>query len=276
MHRALNRLVARALLLVIGLALAGAALAVDKKGIGLGDRSAAERIEALQVGWYYTWTPHPMSARVAAEFVPMVWGGHRLKDHLQAMRQRGCVPTLLAINEPDHVDQANMSVQDVVRLWPELAALAERVSTPATATAENGWAQRFDELRRRDGLKADFMAIHLYGPPDVDKFLRHLDAIHARFGMPIWITEFAVADWDAGDQPGSNRYSEAQVIAFMNAVLPELERRDWVERYAWFGAGRSRAPHEKIRTSMLFDADGRLTDLGRVYASFRSAGAKTR
>ena len=38
--------------------------------------------------------------------------------------------------------------------------------------------------------------------------------VYEKYGMPIWITEFAVADWSAKDQPGTNQYSEEEVLAF--------------------------------------------------------------
>ena len=98
------------------------------------------------------------------------------------------------------------------------------------------------------------------------KFLQRLDAVYKHYGKPIWITEFAVADWSAR-QAGTNRYSEEQVMAFMKAVIPELEKRSYVERYAWFGAGRG-SGSEAVRTSRLVDSQGALTPLGRLYASF--------
>ena len=63
-----------------------------------------------------------------------------------------------------------------------------------------------------------------------------------------------------------NRYSEDAVLQFMKEVLPELERRPYVIRYAWFGAGEGMS--EELRTSRLFEADGSLTRLGRFYADF--------
>jgi hypothetical protein len=51
----------------------------------------------------------------------------------------------------------------------------------------------------------------------------------------------------------------------MKAVLPELEKFDFVERYAWFGrpgAGRH------LTLSAIYGDAGKLTELGKLYASF--------
>jgi hypothetical protein len=246
-------------------------IASEKKGVGLADLEAADRIHALRVTWYYTWKPTPI-AGAQAEFVPMIWGGGRTQDEIALVRAQGRVPVLLAINEPDKTDQANMSVEEVLRLWPQIEPLAERLSSPASAGALGPWFEKFHRQAQRKGLRYDFLAVHLYTPPDPEKFLAKIDAIYEKYRMPIWITEFAVADWNAASKncrgACPSAYSEKEVLAFMRAVLPELEKRPFVERYAWFGAGRHALSHEQVRTSRLFEKDGRLTPLGCYYAQF--------
>lgn len=271
----LARGVARAsrslVILSVGLVeLSGAVQASDKKGVGVWEPYAREHLAALHVAWYYTWAPRPVEGAPAAEFVPMIWGGSTLSAQLKALPKH--VPVLLAINEPDEEKQANMSLERVVRLWPRLSQRADQISTPAAEHAMGSWISRFLQIAQRRRLKMSFMAVHLYGGTDPQRFLARLDAIHARFGMPIWLTEFGVADWDAAPwrrQSTVNRYSEEAVLQFMKEVLPELERRPYVIRYAWFGAGEGVG--EELRTSRLFESDGTLTPLGRFYADFDSA-----
>lgn len=245
------------------------ASASGKKGVSLADLHAPERIAALNVAWYYTWKVQPIEGAPPEKFVPMVWGGPRLDAEITAMHSKGKVPFLLAINEPDKVKQSNMSVDEAIRIWPKLASLADQISTPATAGVLGPWFDKFYRTAKARGLKFDFMAVHLYGPPDAKKFLKKIDATYEKYHIPIWITEFAVADWKAKDKPGSNRYSEDEVLSFMKTVLPELEKRQYVSRYAWFGAGKKTLPHEQVRTSRLFEKDGSLTELGRFYANFQ-------
>ena len=49
---------------------------------------------------------------------------------------------------------------------------------------------------------------------------------------------------------------------FMRTVLPELDRRDYIVRYAWFTDYSS----NQLWTSALFDDEGVLTPLGEFYA----------
>jgi len=242
----------------------------DKKGVGLADLHAPERIKALNVAWYYTWQPLPIEGAPEDKFVPMLRsrGGRVLQEQISYFRGKGKIPLLLALNEPDRRKGDNMSVEKVVRVWPEISALADVLSSPAPAGVLGSWFNKFSRLANKHGLKYDFMAIHRYSPPDPEDFLEKIDAVYEKYGMPIWITEFAVADWSAKDQPGANHYSEEEVLVFMQAVLPELEKRPFIIRYAWFGAGKYSLKHEQLRTSRLFEKDGSLTPLGEYYSKF--------
>lgn len=260
---------------LLWLVLGHSAIASDKKGVGLIDLHAGDRIEALNVAWYYTWKLQPIDGVAAEKFVPMVWGGRHLEKQLSVLKARGTVPVLLGFNEPNKRDQANMSVQKAILSWSQLEPLAGRLGSPAPAGVLGPWFDNFYNMVRKKGLKMDFMAVHLYGPPDPQKFLAKLDAVYEKYHLPIWITEFAVADWSAKGKSGSNRYSEEEVLAFMKSVLPELEKRQYVERYAWFGAGNHALTHEQVRTSRLFEKDGTLTPLGKYYSQFTAESSNT-
>jgi len=255
--------------LLIFLALSSA-WASDKKGAGIAERNTADRIAALNLAWYYTWQPYPIEGAPADKFVPMLRsrGGQVLDEQINYFKTQEKAAVLLALNEPNMPKGDNMSVESVVRRWPEISALADQVSSPAPAGVLGPWFDKFYRYYKKQNLKMDFMAVHLYGPPDPEVFLRKIDAVHEKYGMPIWITEFAVADWDAIKRPNKNRYPEEDVLRFMKAVLPELEKRPYVVRYAWFGAGDFARTHEEVRTSKLFEKDGRLTPLGKFYAEF--------
>jgi hypothetical protein len=81
------------------------------------------------------------------------------------------------------------------------------------------------------------------------------------FRRPLWITEFAVGDWEA-KSVDQHRHSPNTVLRFMERVLPMLDRLDYIERYAWFPAKVTSVP---LGTSALFDAGGNLTRLGECY-----------
>jgi len=246
------------------------AFASTKKGIGLAALHSPERIAGLNVAWYYTWGIHPIEGAPKDKFVPMIWGSRkgRIDRQTETLKARGKIPFLLAINEPDNKSQADMSVDQVTELWPQISPLADQLSSPAPANLSKPWLDEFFQKAKAKNLKLSFIAIHLYGPPNMEKFLHKVDAVYAKYKLPIWITEFAVADWDARSKPGTNRYSEVQVLTFMKALLPELEKRRYVARYAWFGAGKLSLKREQVRTSRLFEKDGSLTRLGDFYAKF--------
>jgi hypothetical protein len=57
----------------------------------------------------------------------------------------------------------------------------------------------------------------------------------------------------------------------MGTVCPAMDDLDWVKGYAWFpwGSGKSNA----LTPSMLFNPDGTLTDLGKLYGVLSPASA---
>ena len=91
--------------------------------------------------------------------------------------------------------------------------------------------------------------------------MKQIDAIYAKYKKPIWITEFAVADW-AGKHPGG--YDVNLVSQFMKDACAGLESRDFVERYTWKTRTLS---DSNLGTSSLFNDDGTLTPLGAMYAA---------
>lgn len=244
--------------------------ASDKKGVGIFDLNATNRIKALNVAWYYTWSSNPVKGITPEKFVPMLRSqrGH-LQEQISNFRARGKIPILLAFNEPNMARADNISVEQVIQSWPEISNLAQVVGGPATAGAAGPWLDKFYRMAKTRNYKVDFMTIHFYPPPDAELFLRKIDHIYEKYHLPIWITEFAVADQSASEKNCKtlceNKYTEQDVLAFMKQVLPELEKRPYILRYAWFGAGNT----EQVRTSALFDKDDNLTALGKFYAKFQ-------
>jgi hypothetical protein len=260
------------LLCAIALSVAAPAIAGGKKGVAIGqkDSNAAATIQALNASWYYTWNAEPIAQAGAAQFVPMIWSdGPRMAGQAEqlAKGQKPCA--LLAFNEPDGKRQADMTVDEAIGAWDRISPLARRIGSPAAVNALGPWFKDFSATMAAQGKTYDFVAVHWYGAPSAKSFLRKIDDIHAAYGKPIWITEFAVSDWSARDGRKS-RYSTDATERFMRTVLPELERRPYVERYAWMGAG---AYSEATVSSRLVDDSGALTPLGRIYAGFDGAAA---
>lgn len=221
---------------------------MKKKGcvIKSTDPCARKKIDSLNVDWYYTWGPRGVDG-VRVPFVPMVWGASKIPD---------IDGPILCFNEPDRPDQSNIPVETALWLWPESSPRA-RLGSPATASnpIKPGWFTEF----MKGGPKVDFICVHWYGPPRISSLLNIVDGLYDRYTLPIWITEFAVAQWNTTKPP----YTEEQVLEFMDEILPELESRAHVERYAW----KTRLPSDPyMGSSALFTEDGALTRLGEKYA----------
>ncbi len=101
----------------------------------------------------------------------------------------------------------------------------------------------------------------LYGGPNADSMVKRLEQVHALYKRPIWITEFAVGDWEA-KSPEENRHKPEKIADFVAKLRPKLETMDIVERYCWFHGGVS---GNALGTSSLFNADGPLTVVGEAY-----------
>lgn len=194
-----------------------------------------------------------------------------LDSHIKA----GRVKRLLAFNEPDHRDQANMSVATAIERWPTLEKLGIPLCSPSCVTPiTNGndhWMEDFMKEIETRKYRVDYIGVHWYGEPNPLVFQRRLQQVYERYNhRPILVTEFGVADWSAaGKSRSDNRYSAAQVLAFMKVVLPWMEATEWVAGYAWFSFDITK-PHAFC--SALFDEAGNLTPLGEYYRSVRNRG----
>ncbi|MEM9294759.1 MAG: glycosyl hydrolase [Planctomycetota bacterium] len=226
------------------------------------------KLDALDVPWFYSWGGEPLSGfgplPPETAFVPMSWGRNapaNFQSIWTANQQSGLYDTLLGFNEPDLASQSNMTVEEALDLWPSLEATGLRLGSPAAANNSNGWLSDFMTGVADRGLRVDFIAVHRYGSPDPQAFLNQIDTIHNHYGLPIWITEFAVRD-GAAATPADNRYTDQQAYNFMADVLPELESRSYIERYAWFPSDRD---NPFVTSSALFEEDGSLTKVGRLY-----------
>jgi Glycosyl hydrolase catalytic core len=224
-----------------------------KKGFvyDLTDPNFVSKLMSVNPKWYYTWGLHG-SSQVDLPFTPMAWG----KGSLPSVHS----PIMLGFNEPDGAAQSNLTVQQALSLWPTVVAQGDRIGSPATAgnpVTTGSWLEQF----MAESPKVDFICVHWYAPPNASSFLKEIDAIYAKYQKPIWITEFAVADW-SGKFPGG--FAPNLVQEFMSEACTGLDARSYVERYSW----KTRTPEDThMGTSAIFNDDGSLTTLGKLYAS---------
>ena len=83
------------------------------------------------------------------------------------------------------------------------------------------------------------------------------------YGKPVWVTEYAVADWQATSTKPS-RYSRATTNEFMRATVEGMRKMPYVERFAW----KNRPTTDPVMgNSSLFYPNGDRTPTGRLYSS---------
>jgi len=245
-----------------------------KRGIGF---SIAHGCDVLNnhdaVSWWYSWKPtsgfyrgycdDPAAAdayarnNVGIEFVPMFNPGIPpqpfdavIEDNLQQARY------LMAINEPERDDQADVTPLDAAKMWPEIVSIAKKyelqIVAPCTTVANSAKAWYRDWLADCTTLygqpcEYDFTCFHSYLYPwpctaelpwdyaclqnEGQQILDSIDYWYRKFGKPIWITEFAC---NAGLP-----CDEKTNLELMKQMLPILDASNKVFRYAWFSTNKT-------------------------------------
>ncbi len=229
-----------------------------------------EKIKLLNPSWMYSWGPdRPSELDQSIEFMPMLWGPGKTEKRAVVLAKirgsvvKGEVKQVLGFNEPDQKSQSNISVERAIEVWPELMELDVPLVSPGCVHPDRDWMIDFmKEVDRRD-YRVDAIAIHSYSGPSAVHFLRRLEKVHKMFNRPLWITEFAVGDWQA-KKPEKNRRHPEKIAEFMRDVLPALDELPYVQRYAWFSASQK---NPNLGTSALIDESGNLTMLGDIYAN---------
>ena len=211
-----------------------------KKGVAAWAFSGASTALAKSgASWYYTWAPgHAgIGSPRGVGFVPMIWGpGSVTAATLRQVRREGHY--LLGFNEPDNSGQSDMTVARALALWPRLMSTGMKLGSPAVATdaaTPGGWLDRFMRGARASGDRVSFIAVHWYGADfatgaAVGQLRSYLRAIHARYHLPIWLTEFALIRFGAA----ASFPSPHQQAAFVTAAAKMLQGLSFVQRYAWF------------------------------------------
>lgn len=253
-----------------------------KRGIAYNLLNSAD-FEALSSGvsWWYNWyfqSEAPAGAQSSAhmEFVPMLWGYNSESDYKALENWLLVHPQtndVLVMNEPNLVDQANLTPTAAVSHWlryEEFQAymLAEhgrsiRLIGPAmTWGTLPGYADplvwltdfysAFNAAEGRDPI-IDALAFHWYDY-GLEEQLTRLEG----FGKSFWVTE--MANWHTADDWTID--TPEKQMATMIDMVAICEAREDVERYAWFIGRWDPDPHY---TSLFESESGKLTALGEAY-----------
>lgn len=218
------------------------------KGVGLNTvDGAAEALAASGASWYHNWASSTggVAKPEGVEFVPSIWGPNSVTEQeLGNAAREG--KYLLGFNEPDRADQANMTPEQALDLWPQLEKTGLKLGAPAVsmdADKPGGWLDRFMQGAEQRGLRVDFIPVHWYGADFSGaapwQLADYLNRVHKRYNKPIWLTEFALIDFSKG----APRYpSEQEQTDFIKWSTDTIDALGFVDRYAWFALNTETSP----------------------------------
>ena len=229
------------------------------------------------ISWDYNWgnTPTEDAANWfdanEMDFCPMCWNGNYSADRIRTfVAAHPKTKYLLAFNEPNLTDQANMTPAQAAEIWQPVVALAKELNLKLVSPAMNygtlsGYSDPIkwlDEFFAQPGVSlddVDAIAIHCYmsSPSSVKGYVERFE----KYNKPIWMTEFCA--WDP--VPGSYNTQ----MDYMCAVLHYFEQNPKVERYAWF-MPRMSGKVESVPYNQLLDHNypAALTELGKLFCNF--------
>ena len=203
---------------------------VSKKGI------AGNIAGAVKAHWWYNWNldqNSPLDREYAAIRQTRWWPGMD-----QNWKTRG-ISHVLGYNEPDHADQANLSVAEAISFWPDVLWPGLRAGSPApTDGGLGGWLYPFVDQADAAGLRVDYVAVHYYRSfadnnneaGVANQFYNFLRGVYDRTKRPVWITEWNNgANWTPHADP-----TEAQQADAVEAMITMLDDAPFVERYALY------------------------------------------
>jgi len=234
------------------------------------------------VKWFYNWSPRmqPHVKAAAGErglvFIPQIWNDDWdfdtvLADVRAILAENPEIRWIMAYNEPNLTDQANMTPAHAARDWPRFVRLARELGLKIVSPAMNFgtmygywdpliWFTSF--LEQPGVYLEDMHAIRIH------TYMSHAGALKwyveqfKRWGLPIWVTEFSA--WYYAT-------SEDFQIQFMSEALMYLELNPWVEKYFWFipkggwaGTYNENHPYHHLLT---VTNPPQLTRLGQVYVN---------
>ncbi|KAF5505807.1 Alkali-sensitive linkage protein 1 [Colletotrichum sp. SAR 10_86] len=239
--------------------------------------------------WYYNYQEIPSPAfssktQAEFEFVPMMWGVSSnpedttfLKAVKSLIEDKNInITHVLGFNEPDGPAQyggSDIAPAIAAKAWVAnfvpLGEMGVKLGLPACTGQPAGlpWLKQFlgncSDLISTSGDKKnctyDFLPVHWY-----DNFAglaSHIGERRANFpDAKIWVTEYAYAHQDL-----------ATTQEYYNQTADYFDKIDYIERYTYFGAFRSKTSNVGANASFL-NNDGKLTDIGSWYLGFTATG----
>ncbi|MFV0469873.1 MAG: glycosyl hydrolase [Dysgonomonas sp.] len=232
--------------------------------------------------WFYNWGYGPAEdisdtiVKLGLDYIPMTWNGGIQTETLRSyFRANPQIKYILAFNEPNFLEQANMTPSAAAAKWPEIEAIADefglKIVSPAVnyapangAVSENGvtytdpvqWLDDF--FAACPECRVDYIAIHCY--MNYSSALKSYVNRFKKYGKPIWLTEFCA--WESGVTDLLQRNYMAESVNY-------LESDPDVYRYSWF-IGRAGGTGSYPYMQLLGRYEGQLTEKGLIYVNMSS------
>lgn len=226
---------------------------VSKKGKAGWDPSK------INATWYYDWN---IAGNTAADYEYAAIRQTAYWPGWGDINNKSNISHVLGFNEPDRPDQANMTVDQAIAVWPEIMKSGLRIGSPAPASPP-GWLIDFMTKAEALNYRVDYIAIHCYwGGLTPQQWYTQLKAIYDRFKRPIWITEWNNgANWTTETWPADPNAQFQKQLTDLKGILNVLDTSSFIERYALYDWV------ENKRALVLADT---LTPAGKYYAASKS------
>lgn len=231
---------------------------VTKKGwcgTGSGGTTDGNKVNAT---WFYSWSADQNSSS-NLEYVPIRqnagWPGWT------EIYGKSYVTHLLGYNEPDHVEQSNVTVAQAIQQWPDMLKSGLRLGSPACTNFS--WLYQFMDSCKARNYRVDYVAVHAYwGGKTPQNWYNDLKYIHERTGRPLWITEWNNgANWTNESWPTDWASQQNKQLNDLKAILTVLDTAHFIERYSIYN-------WVEDKRAMLLN--GNLTPAGQYYADNKS------
>ena len=230
-----------------------------KRGVGLATRLCQDAV-TLNVSWFYTWLYyHPCPGQISIPWIPMIFNAADVQYAKNLAN--GGYEALLGFNEPNEPNQANMTPEQALDLWPQLMATNLKLVSPAVAQWNNGpweWTIPFMNGIKQRGYRVDILAFHYYAdyrlpPNDMENFFKNITQTFPNY--PIWITETSN---ETGSQPDN--------VGFLRDINNLYTKYPQIQRYSWF-TNRWQGQYDNPGSNLI-DNNGNPTQVGSAFIKY--------
>lgn len=192
--------------------------------------------------WAYNWSrTTTTSLPNDVVFNPMQWGDFNwdigsaqgpLEQFISPWRREDKAMHLLGFNEPDGAGQANLTVAQVVALWPRLERMDMPLASPVTINPDATWMNDFMTQAQGLGYRVDAIAAHNYPDPNSgssDALVSLLQTFNTTWNRPVWLTEFSTVNWS-----GTGTWTEEDNYNWLAEFIWRAESLPWLRHYSLF------------------------------------------